>query len=220
MKENYGEENLTPKDKNEMANLLNEAKDVFNNPEKFKKEKKDELLKKKILQVLENQYEESRNDTSVILNNVRRGTVSEIFYRTLIKEIPELGILIKDDAKDINGTELPNHITIKKTSFEIDERFINSLIDNPVIKLFTFEEQPADKKEEIGDKLERSGLLPIGTTYRLLSRDYKKQMDTHPQFKNIFEERYSKFKNEEPLSDEEILEIMRKVIKEEYNKKP
>lgn len=218
MKENYSEQNLTPKDENNIKNLLNEAKNIISNPNKSNEGKKRELFEKMLKKVLEAQYEKSRNDESVFLTNTRKGTGYEIFYRTLAEEIPELELSFDEKDIVIGGETYQNLIAIKRIPLKTNLDLINYLKDDPIIDLFTFEERPADEKEQIGLKLEKSGLLQEGTTHRLLSKDYNEKIINFPESKVILEKRYAKFKNEKPLSNQEIQEIIRNVIKKEYYK--
>ena len=170
---------------------------------------------------LEKLNDELLNDSRDFLTNTERGSESEIFFRTLAEEIPDLGVSIDEKALSPDGKQLKNYIAIKTVPLKTDRQFIQDLKENPVISLYLHRLAVRSKteKEELGINLEKMGLLPKGITERLLCRWHKKDMKEHPDIKKIWEENKSRFENIKPLSDEEIKEFMRKTIRDEYNKK-
>src|ERR1035437_384449 len=212
MNENINGYTPTPEDNKKMESLLNQAKDILlkqasrsikNKDSEAPIEKREDSLSELNKKLLDNK--------SDFLTNVEKGDNDEIFFRTLAEEIPDLGLFVDEEA-EANGELLPNYIAIKTTPFKTDRQFIFDLLHHPIITLLENSAKSWKDKEELGVSLEKEGLLPKGTTDRLLSKDYKYKIIRHPDLKQIFEERYAKYKNLEPLSDEEIKEFMRKVI--------
>lgn len=227
MKENSTEGNLNSKDKKKMKDLLNKAKDILNenhnNQETIENNSNKKLSleeKAKAMANLDKINYQLLEDESDFLTNTEKGTGAEIFFKTLVEEIPELGLSI-EQATAPDGRPLSNYIAIKTTPFKTDRHFIDGLDKNQIISLFTYPLAKGEKNlEESGFELERKGILPKGMTERFLCRLYEESIKKHPDIlKNKKGKQFIRFQNIEPLSDQEMQDLIRQAIREEYNKK-
>jgi len=209
MKENY---NPNPDDEKKMDALLNDAKDIVGQTRL--KDSSEEARRN-----LEQTHEKLMDDKSDLLLNIEKGSNTEIYYKILMEEIPDLGLSFDQKAVDIKGRPVPSYIAVKAVPFKTDRIFIDDLRHNQVISLFTNPVYTAEDKERLGYKLEKIALLPKGTTAFLLARDLRDNIKKYPDMKDILEKRYGKYKTFEPLSDGEIKAFLRKEIREEYENK-
>jgi hypothetical protein len=205
MKENF---NPNPDDEKIGERLLNEAKNIIGRPAR-----QDSLEEARARREEEDAM--MLDETSDFLTNIEKGTLLELYYKTLLEERPDLGLSFEESATDPKGRPLPGVIAVKAIPFKTDRNFIDDLRGNPVILLFTEPHATAEDKERLGAKLEEMAVLPRGTTERLLSREYNDRLERIPEMKDVFDERYAKYVNTRPLSDQEIKDFLRKEIREE-----
>jgi hypothetical protein len=199
----------TPDDNKKMEDLLNVARRIVEQPAgqasleeaRAAREKEDAMM---------------LDETSDLLINIEKGTDLELYYKTLAEEMPGLGLSFEDNARDLKGRPIPGAVVIKAIPFKTDRDFIDDLRGNPVIMLLTNPSISAENKETLGKKLESMAVLPIGATARLLSREYEDRVKRFPDMKSVFDERYAKYLNDRPLSDEEMKAMLIKEIREEY----
>jgi hypothetical protein len=203
MTENF---NINSEDKKKMEDLLNQAKGIIG--QSTEQEMHEKFLK---------EQEKFLDETSDFLINIPKDTTEEIYYRLLAEELPDLGLSFDDLALDPKGRPIKGAIAIKAVPFKTDREFINRLRGNQVITLLTEPSFSSEVKEKFGIKLESWAVLPAGKTARLLSRDYEERIKKFPEMKKVFDGRYAKYKDIRPLSDEEIKDMLRKEIREEYD---
>ena len=222
MKEHYDEHNINEEDIQNMGALLGSANQVLDGAVKKEKMKAEisGLITKSDLEELDaikqRVINREMDDTSDFLSNIFANSEQELFFRTLIDEVPNLGLSISTEAKDIAGKIQPGLLGIKTQPYKTDRLFLSKLTDNPAIKFLML---PTSLEKE-GRDLEAAGVLPQGTVDSILSRHFnviKKEMS--PKALNSFyKEEVEQFKNIPPISDEDLQDLMRKYINEEYRK--
>jgi|GEM_PF-4896278 len=167
------------------------------------------------------------DDSSDFYTAVNKGSLREVFYKTVAEEIPELGITVDENAIAPDGSPLESFQTgVKTTPFKTDRNFLHQLGELPVIHALN----GFENRDMIQD-LEKKGILPTGMTDRIYARNYQEsikylqdnlQKTTNRELIksaiNNFQEESSQLGNVVPLSNEEAQEIMRQAIQEEYKK--
>ena len=167
------------------------------------------------------------DESSDYYSDAEKDSWDEMFFKTVIEEVPDLGISIEEKINDTTYKNKPNSVVIKAMPYKTDRFFLRKLEINPVIDLL----KNPWSIEEIGEDLEEKGLIRAGTTNRICARYYakelaedKKRFEEHPTPEletaiDELERMLAQLGNVEPLSDQEAKEIMINVIKKEYEKK-
>lgn len=227
----------TLEDEEKMKDILNEAKEILARAtEDDEKRKKEEALKefdfvndnyddfledkkpfKEELQEIENTMEritkELKDEGSDFYTNTDRGSVYELFFRTLAEEVPSLNLFISEEAFDINGHPLKDCVAIKTIPYKTDREFIFDLDDNDVIHILKHPEFYS--KEDIKE-LEKSGEISKDFYRRALAKQYEFYIKKWPDSADFWKREITKLGDIIPFSDEEIKEIMKKMILKEF----
>ncbi len=160
-------------------------------------------------------------------SNAEKDSWDEMFFKTVIEEVPDLGISIEEKINNTKYKIKPNSVIIKAMPYKTDRMFLRKLEINPVIDLL----KNPWSIEEIGEDLEEKGLIRAGTTNRICARYYAKELaedkkrfeeDPTPELKIAIDElqkTLNQLGDVEPLSDQEAKEMMIDVISQEYKKK-
>ena len=156
-KEGFNSNNITPEDEKNMDNLAEQAKDILGQKnysnESNDKELEDESdlpSKEEIESEINELTNQLLDDKSDFLTTTQKGSIGEIFFRILIKELPELGLSISDTEEEaFRGT---GFLSVKTQPFKTDRHFIYELMfDDPVISYIDhvrpYKEDEAEGKE-------------------------------------------------------------------------
>lgn len=221
---------IVGEDERKMETLIGDAKEILERAAQEKREGKNaealadlnsldeedfledddrEYLETLLKELKERMFDEKSN----FYTNVERGSLNEVYYRTLVEEAPELGLSINETAETMDGEILKNRIAVEATPYKTDREFIFRLSNNPLIHALKYPDLVDKDKAE---KLEEEGVLPKGIHDRALARRYK---DYFERFNNKKWQELMFKLGVEPLSDEEARELMSGVIKEEYKKR-
>jgi hypothetical protein len=179
--------------------------------------------------MLEELNERLLDESSSFYTNVDKGSVSELFYRTVMEEVPDSGISINETVRmPKTGETLDKCVAVETVPYKTDRTFLFELGENPVIQVLKFPEFSRD----LGKQLEEQGLLPPGTTDKGLARYYRFNYQgcleiagRYEDKENIWKENAAYWKGlmdklgAEPISNDEAKELMRTVIREVYRKK-
>ncbi|HBV33513.1 TPA: hypothetical protein DEB72_03285 [Patescibacteria group bacterium] len=161
--------------------------------------------------------EKLADETSPFLTNVDKGSSDEIFFRVFIVEVPDSGVSINPQAKQRDGVPRPDLAAIETTPFKTDRAFIVDLLDDPLVKVLRSPDMPSSLRMQ--KELEQQGVFSTDTYKSVLRRQYDHFMKTGDKVfwqKTIELEGLS---NVEPISDAEVEELVRPVIREAYKNK-
>lgn len=180
----------------------------------------DDKISSKELEEMKNTLEklqgELLDESSDFYTNVDKGSVDELFYKTLAEEIPSLNISLDEKAVDIDGLPLKDHVAVKTIPYKTDRVFLSGLEHNPAIHAL---KHPKYCSEEEKKELEELGILPKNFVDRALAKEYEFRIKKWPDSENFWREQLARLGNVTSFSDEEIQEIMRKVILDEFKKR-
>ena len=137
-----------------------------------------------------------------------------LLYEMIMDEMPELGLSFSKEDADGYPLENIGSIAIKATPKVTDREFIERLHENPMIRFLV--DASVNEKEEIGRQLEDEGILSRGATERFLLRTYNKEEKKYP---NTYEYQKNALSDVQPMSDEEVSELMRSVLLDEQRKR-
>ncbi len=238
--ENFPKLNPTPEDEEKMEDVFNEAKMILTRAAEDDKKRKnkqaleefdliddnydkdfleDDKPSKEELEEIENTVKkiekELKDESSDFYTNTDRGSVDELFYRTLAEEVPSLNLSISEEAFDMDDHLLKNCVAVKTVPYKTDREFVFDLADNDIIYALRNPEFYPEKKVK---ELEKSGKVPKDFYRRAVARQYEYYAKKWPD-DSLWQERFAKFKDVTPFSDEEIREIMRKIILEELKER-
>lgn len=157
------------------------------------------------------------DDSSDHYTNIDQGTLDELFFRTLMEEVPELKLSLDDEATNIDGERLDGYLAVRTAPFRTDRVFLHDICNHPVMRFLTTL-TPIRKR---GFQLERDGMLPAGMGDRVVARNIEELLSTTEPGKtrDILERELADMRNPAPITDAEAEAIMREVIREEYKKK-
>jgi len=161
--------------------------------------------------------EKLADETSPFLTNVDKGSSDEIFFRVFMVEVPDSGVSINPQAKQRDGVPRPDLAAIETTPFKTDRAFIVDLLDDPLVKVLRSPDMPSSLRMQ--KELEQQGVFSTDTYKSVLRRQYDHFMKTGDKVfwqKTIELEGLS---NVEPISDAEVEELVRPVIREAYKNK-
>lgn len=170
---------------------------------------------------------ETTNPKDSFYDNIERGSIGELFFEVLAKKHPKLGVII-DGATDKNGLPIENKIRIEVFPPE-NKKIIYKLLDQGLLKILIM--HPGYKKEVFGAGLAFEGRreLPPGTSKRALARAYLRDLEDlknnkpYPEDMQAEEEERDRRKiaelNVEPLTDEEIMELLDEMVIRVLNQK-
>ncbi len=161
--------------------------------------------------------EERDDQNSSFLINIDKGSPEEIFYKVFIEEVPDSGVSINPQAEARDGTPQPHLAAIETVPYKTDREFIVNLCADPMVQILEKPSMP--RVLRLQKELEQQGLFPTDLYKRSLRREYEHNMqigDKDRWQKAIESEGLS---NIEPISDQEVADMMRKVIREAYKKK-
>lgn len=181
------------------------------------------------------------NDNNDLYTNTPKGSLYELLFRTLEKEYPELGLNIRGDAINSQGIPINDYIAVHTTPYKTDRGFILKTIDDPRVRILmedmqffnfciarsvNYDSGPIGNFFEEGKKLENEGLLPNGSTERIMAAGYLEVIQKlEPRAKNKRGDPYNihgRLKrareelqklNVEPISEEERRNLIEKAIK-------
>ncbi len=205
MNEKYEGYNMTPEDQKNIEDLMGNVDTILN--ESVQNNYIDtmrEVINQKLL-----------DNSSDFLTNTSLGSNYAVFYKSLIKELPELGLSIVEKPDDLAGKNLQQSIGIKTIPYKTDRDLIQKIKSVPIIKFLVSATLPSKLDE--GIKMEEEGILPKDFTKRAILGYYLKKQGDY--WKNVYEKAQMEFGYIEPLSDNELEAIIRKAAREEYLKK-
>lgn len=241
-KNGFSEFNSVSENKEKTESILNEVKEILaraaEDDEKRKKEQafeelcsiddnyeedlweeEDKPSKEEIREMedtLKRITKELKDESSDFYTNVDKGSTDELFFRTLAEEVPSLNLSVSEEAFDKDGHLLKNHIAIKTVPYKTDREFISDLADNDLIHILR---HPDFYSEKDIKELEESGEIPKNFYRRALAKQYEFCVKKWPSSADFWKGEIAELGDIIPFSDEEIQEIMRKVILDEFKKR-
>ena len=158
---------------------------------------------------------------------VGEGSIEEIFFRTLEKNYPELGISVQPQATDAHGNRIRGAASVQiesEKTTEVYQHQAHISRENQVMRVLAMRNRNKKEAESIGYQLENQGALPSGTTKRVTARliraeiDSLKSEDAHWWANEITRlELLIKSSGVEPFSNDELESLMlERVIKPEF----
>ncbi len=172
---------------------------------------------------------EELDNSSEVYSGAWKGSREEMFFQLIMEEIPSLEISIDEDgSKYPSRAYRPNDIVIKAIPYKTDRVFLYKLERHPAISFLRY---PHIFNAPFGKRLEQDGFLPKDMAEPILKKDfldhidyYKKELAadatdaTASRLLGHFEEKLSEVQNTKSISEEEVREIMRKIIQDEFRK--
>ncbi len=238
---NFPKLDSTPEDEEKMESILNEAREILacaeEDDEKRKREQaleefnfidgkyaedfwEDNKPSKEELQEIGNTIKriekELKDESSDFYTNTEKGSVSELFFKTLAEEIPSLDISIDENAVDMNGVLLSNYVAVRTVPYKTDREFIWDLYHNETIHTLV---SPEYSSQEDIKELEKSGVIPKDFHHRALVKQYEFYAKKWPDSADFWKGEIAELGDVIPFSNEEIQEIMRKIILDEFKKR-
>ena len=151
-----------------------------------------------------------RKQEANFFTNVEKGSDNEILYRVLAEEVPELGVVLREEAYggSRNDFKLENHSGIIIPPSDFKDTFLAKLKNDPILSFFTGMAQDNASRE-----LAIRGHLSINTYER-----YKLRVKERHNKNGLGIDHDSSSSSHEltPLSDDEIKDILRAKIKDIY----
>jgi len=160
------------------------------------------------------------DEASDCYSNVLKNTTDELFFKTISEELPDLGVSLEENKDKLGSFD------VKVIPHKTDKLFLGSLEFNHVIEFLRF----PWNLESLGKKLEGDKLLASGITERVMKKVYQEELADNKYFlehnpsKEIVQEiqhcekQLARFEDITPITNEEIKEIMKNIIKKEYEK--
>ena len=177
----------------------------------------DDELEAEINQLYQEAKEKLLDESQTFLTNIDKGSAEEVFYKVLVDEIPDIGISIKTEAKGSSGKQLANMSAVEATPFKIDREFIQSLVSEPLLRVLRSPHMPLAQRfaKEFVDQ----GVLTSDMYQRLLRREFDTQMIVGDKDFIQKEIETRGLTDVSPITDQEIEDLVRPVIRQAYNKK-
>lgn len=157
------------------------------------------------------------DETSSFLTNVDKGSSDEIFFRVFIDEVSDSGVSINPQAKQRDGVPRPDLAAIETIPFKTDREFINDLLANPVVEVLRSPDMPSSLRTQ--KQLEQQGIFSTDVYKSVLRRKYDHfvKIGDKDFWQKIIET--EGLSGVEPISDTEVGDLIRPVIREAYRKK-
>lgn len=140
---------------------------------------------------------EKNEDSIPYLSNVPKDTLCEVLYKFMGNQFPS-ALSVKDDAVDLQGKgkRLPDMVSISIAAGTGLKKTILEITDSPVWRVLAGVYASPDDILAVGGELEKTGVLPKGTTVRTLVREYLNRNKKLEAESNEILAKYSKEKRE------------------------